>query len=82
MTLVVKRIAAPFGAETVHRATKYDVFKYKRDLRRTTINEYSPEIASTDAKNQAAPSPARRPSTSPKPRHARHCARKVSFPTM
>jgi alpha-ketoglutarate-dependent 2,4-dichlorophenoxyacetate dioxygenase len=34
---------------TVHRATKYDVFKYKRDLRRTTINEYGPEISSTDA---------------------------------
>ena len=32
---------------TVHRATKYDVFKYKRDLRRTTINEYGPEVAST-----------------------------------
>jgi alpha-ketoglutarate-dependent 2,4-dichlorophenoxyacetate dioxygenase len=35
---------------TVHRATRYDVFKYKRDLRRTTINEYGPEIASTDAR--------------------------------
>jgi alpha-ketoglutarate-dependent 2,4-dichlorophenoxyacetate dioxygenase len=34
---------------TVHRATKYDVFKYKRDLRRTTINEFGPEISSTDA---------------------------------
>jgi alpha-ketoglutarate-dependent 2,4-dichlorophenoxyacetate dioxygenase len=34
---------------TIHRATKYDVFKYKRDLRRTTINEYGPEISSTDA---------------------------------
>jgi alpha-ketoglutarate-dependent 2,4-dichlorophenoxyacetate dioxygenase len=32
---------------TMHRATKYDVFKYKRDLRRTTINEHGPEIAST-----------------------------------
>ena len=40
---------------TVHRATRYDMFKYKRDLRRTTINEYGPEIASTDAGNQAAP---------------------------
>jgi alpha-ketoglutarate-dependent 2,4-dichlorophenoxyacetate dioxygenase len=34
---------------TLHRATPYDVFKYKRDLRRTTINEYGPEISSTDA---------------------------------
>ena len=34
---------------TIHRATKYDVFKYKRDLRRTTINEYGPEISSTGA---------------------------------
>jgi alpha-ketoglutarate-dependent 2,4-dichlorophenoxyacetate dioxygenase len=34
---------------TLHRATGYDVYKYKRDLRRATINEYGPEIASTDA---------------------------------
>jgi alpha-ketoglutarate-dependent 2,4-dichlorophenoxyacetate dioxygenase len=34
---------------TLHRATAYDVFKYKRDLRRTTINEYGPEVSSTDA---------------------------------
>ena len=34
---------------TLHRATPYDVFKYKRDLRRTTINEHGPEISSTDA---------------------------------
>ena len=25
---------------TLHRATGYDVFRFKRDLRRTTINEY------------------------------------------
>ena len=36
---------------TVHRATRYDMFKYKRDLRRTTINEYGPETASTDPRN-------------------------------
>jgi len=35
---------------TIHRATPYDVFKYKRDLRRTTINEYGSEMASTDAR--------------------------------
>jgi alpha-ketoglutarate-dependent 2,4-dichlorophenoxyacetate dioxygenase len=39
---------------TIHRATQYDVFKYKRDLRRTTISEYGPEMASTDARNTAA----------------------------
>ena len=39
---------------TVHRATQYDVFKYKRDLRRTTINEFGPEISSTDAAKAAA----------------------------
>lgn len=33
----------------LHRATPYDVYKYKRDLRRTTINEYGPETSSTDA---------------------------------
>ena len=34
---------------TLHRATKYDVFKYKRDLRRTTVNEHGPETSSTEA---------------------------------
>jgi alpha-ketoglutarate-dependent 2,4-dichlorophenoxyacetate dioxygenase len=40
---------------TLHRATGYDVYKYKRDLRRTTINERGPEISSTDALGLAAP---------------------------
>jgi alpha-ketoglutarate-dependent 2,4-dichlorophenoxyacetate dioxygenase len=40
---------------TLHRATGYDVYKYKRDLRRTTINEHGPEISSTDALGVAAP---------------------------
>jgi len=40
---------------TLHRATGYDVFKHKRDLRRTTINEYGPEISSTDALGVAPP---------------------------
>jgi alpha-ketoglutarate-dependent 2,4-dichlorophenoxyacetate dioxygenase len=40
---------------TLHRATGYDVFKHKRDLRRTTINESGPEISSTDALGVAAP---------------------------
>jgi alpha-ketoglutarate-dependent 2,4-dichlorophenoxyacetate dioxygenase len=34
---------------TLHRAAGYDVYQYKRDLRRATINEYGPEISSTDA---------------------------------
>jgi alpha-ketoglutarate-dependent 2,4-dichlorophenoxyacetate dioxygenase len=40
---------------TLHRATGYDVFRYKRDLRRTTINEDGPEISSTDALGVVAP---------------------------
>jgi alpha-ketoglutarate-dependent 2,4-dichlorophenoxyacetate dioxygenase len=34
---------------TLHRATGYDIYKYKRDLRRATINEYGLETSSTDA---------------------------------
>jgi alpha-ketoglutarate-dependent 2,4-dichlorophenoxyacetate dioxygenase len=41
---------------TLHRATPYDVFSYKRDMRRTTINERGPEISSTDALGVAAAS--------------------------
>ena len=40
---------------TLHRATGYDVYRHKRDLRRTTINEGGPEISSTDAIGVAAP---------------------------
>jgi alpha-ketoglutarate-dependent 2,4-dichlorophenoxyacetate dioxygenase len=40
---------------TLHRATKYDVFKYKRDMRRATINEYGPEISSTTKIGVPAP---------------------------
>lgn len=40
---------------TLHRATGYDVYRFKRDLRRTTINEYGPEISSTDALGIAEP---------------------------
>ncbi|WP_375203377.1 TauD/TfdA dioxygenase family protein [Hyphococcus sp.] len=32
---------------TLHRATAFEDQKYKRDMRRTTINEYGPEVAST-----------------------------------
>lgn len=41
---------------TLHRAAGYDVYRYKRDLRRTTINESGPEISSTTALGIAAPS--------------------------
>jgi alpha-ketoglutarate-dependent 2,4-dichlorophenoxyacetate dioxygenase len=34
---------------TLHRAGPFDDLRYVRDLRRTTINEYGPERASTDA---------------------------------
>jgi alpha-ketoglutarate-dependent 2,4-dichlorophenoxyacetate dioxygenase len=34
---------------TLHRGAGWDVFKHKRDLRRTTINEYGPETSSTNA---------------------------------
>lgn len=40
---------------TLHRATGYDARRYRRDLRRSTINEYGPEISSTDALGVAAP---------------------------
>ena len=33
---------------TLHRAASFDDLKYRRDLRRTTINEHGPECASTD----------------------------------
>ena len=32
---------------TLHRATRFDDLAYKRDMRRSTINEYGPEISST-----------------------------------
>jgi alpha-ketoglutarate-dependent 2,4-dichlorophenoxyacetate dioxygenase len=34
---------------TLHRATSYEVFNHKRDMRRATINEYGPEVSSTTA---------------------------------
>jgi alpha-ketoglutarate-dependent 2,4-dichlorophenoxyacetate dioxygenase len=34
---------------TLHRATPYEVFKHRRDLRRATINEFGPEVSSTTA---------------------------------
>ena len=32
---------------TLHRATRFDDLSYKRDMRRATINEYGPEMSST-----------------------------------
>jgi alpha-ketoglutarate-dependent 2,4-dichlorophenoxyacetate dioxygenase len=40
---------------TLHRATPYEVFKHKRDMRRTTIKESGPEISSTAALEIAQP---------------------------
>jgi alpha-ketoglutarate-dependent 2,4-dichlorophenoxyacetate dioxygenase len=40
---------------TLHRATPYNVFAHKRDLRRTTINEHGPETSSTAALGIAPP---------------------------
>jgi alpha-ketoglutarate-dependent 2,4-dichlorophenoxyacetate dioxygenase len=38
----------------LHRAGAFDDLHHRRDLRRTTINEYGPERASTDARTPAA----------------------------
>lgn len=40
---------------TLHRATPYEVFRHKRDMRRATINEYGPEVSSTTALGIAPP---------------------------
>jgi alpha-ketoglutarate-dependent 2,4-dichlorophenoxyacetate dioxygenase len=40
---------------TLHRATPYEIFEHKRDMRRTTINERGAEISSTDALGIAQP---------------------------
>jgi len=39
---------------TMHRATIFDYMNHKRDLRRTTINEYGPERASNDRPQNVA----------------------------
>jgi alpha-ketoglutarate-dependent 2,4-dichlorophenoxyacetate dioxygenase len=38
---------------TLHRATSFDDLHHRRDMRRTTINEYGPERASTDGRTAA-----------------------------
>ena len=42
---------------TMHSATSFERYKYKRDLRRATINEYGPEVNAIEA-NQREPEPA------------------------
>jgi alpha-ketoglutarate-dependent 2,4-dichlorophenoxyacetate dioxygenase len=37
----------------LHRATGFDATKHRRDMRRATINEYGPEVASTDGTPRA-----------------------------
>lgn len=34
---------------TMHSATSFERYKYKRDMRRTTINEYGPEVSTIEA---------------------------------
>jgi hypothetical protein len=38
---------------TLHRVTSFDDLHQRRDMRRTTINEYGPERASTDGRTAA-----------------------------
>jgi alpha-ketoglutarate-dependent 2,4-dichlorophenoxyacetate dioxygenase len=39
----------------LHRATGFDALKYRRDMRRATVNEHGPEVSSTDALGVPAP---------------------------
>jgi alpha-ketoglutarate-dependent 2,4-dichlorophenoxyacetate dioxygenase len=41
---------------TLHRVTSFDDLRYRRDMRRTTINEHGPERASTDVRTPASSS--------------------------
>lgn len=42
---------------TMHSATSFERYRYKRDLRRATINEYGPEVSAIEA-NRTEPEPA------------------------
>jgi len=42
---------------TMHSATSFERYRYKRDLRRATINEYGPEVSAIEA-NKREPEPA------------------------
>lgn len=39
---------------TMHSATSFERYKYKRDMRRATINEYGPEVSAIEAMRAAA----------------------------
>lgn len=39
---------------TMHSATSFERFRYKRDVRRTTINEYGAEVSTIEGKGAAA----------------------------
>lgn len=41
----------------MHSASSFERYKYKRDLRRATINEYGPEVSAIEA-NSRDPEPA------------------------
>jgi alpha-ketoglutarate-dependent 2,4-dichlorophenoxyacetate dioxygenase len=38
---------------TLHRVTSFDDLRHRRDMRRTTVNEYGPERSSTDGRTAA-----------------------------
>ena len=40
---------------TMHSATPFERYRYKRDMRRTTINEYGPEVSAIEMMRTAAP---------------------------
>jgi alpha-ketoglutarate-dependent 2,4-dichlorophenoxyacetate dioxygenase len=42
---------------TMHSATSFERYRYKRDMRRATINEYGPEVSAIEA-NRTEPEPA------------------------
>jgi len=39
---------------TMHSATSFERYRFKRDMRRTTINEHGPEVSAIEAKGAAA----------------------------
>jgi alpha-ketoglutarate-dependent 2,4-dichlorophenoxyacetate dioxygenase len=38
----------------MHSATSFERYRYKRDMRRTTINEYGAEVSAIEADRAAA----------------------------
>ncbi len=39
---------------TMHSATSFERYKYRRDMRRTTINEYGPEVSAIEPERKEA----------------------------